>query len=275
MSELKYSYDSVNFHKTFSPQDSYLAKILELAVNGYSGTKEDISAVTGIPTGKTSGKVVPHILYAYYMGMIKYRLNKGIYSLNVTPLGRIVYDNDKYLFEDISKLICHYHICEPHYGAYIWSFIYTHLPLMLDETISDEALKKKYNEYFDLNVDISPLKNTYSDGFLSVLNLLDFSEGLKINSSYYRDNMLYVYAYLLLTSWEKLFPNAQEITFDQISNELKWNKILGFDDEEMLFTLEQLENEGIVQLNKQLVPYTAVRLTDSSDSMLKLYDLLN
>ena len=87
--------------------------------------------------------------------------------------------------------------------------------------------------------------------------------------------MLYVYAYLLLASWEKLFPNAQEITFDQISNELKWNKILGFDDEEMLFTLEQLENEGIVQLNKQLVPYTAVRLTDSSDSMLKLYDLLN
>ena len=146
---------------------------------------------------------------------------------------------------------------------------------MFDETISDEALKKKYNEYFDLNVDISPLKNTYSDGFLSVLNLLDFSEGLKINSSYYRDNMLYVYAYLLLASWEKLFPNAQEITFDQISNELKWNKILGFDDEEMLFTLEQLENEGIVQLNKQLVPYTAVRLTDSSDSMLKLYDLLN
>ena len=85
MSELKYSYDSVNFHKTFSPQDSYLAKILELAVNGYSGTKEDISAVTGIPTGKTSGKVIPHILYAYYMGLIKYQLNKGIYSLNVTP----------------------------------------------------------------------------------------------------------------------------------------------------------------------------------------------
>ena len=56
MSEIKYSYDTVNFHKTFAPQDSYLSKILELASAAYSGTKEDISEVTGIPTGKTSGK---------------------------------------------------------------------------------------------------------------------------------------------------------------------------------------------------------------------------
>ena len=43
MNETTFSYDSVNFHKTFSPQDSYIAKILELAKAGYTGSKEEIS----------------------------------------------------------------------------------------------------------------------------------------------------------------------------------------------------------------------------------------
>ena len=67
MNDRTYSYDSVNFHKTFSPQDSYITKILDLAKDNYTGTKEEISEETGIPTGKTSGKVVPHILYAQYI----------------------------------------------------------------------------------------------------------------------------------------------------------------------------------------------------------------
>ena len=62
MDDKKFSYDSINFHKTFATQDSYISKILGLAEQGYSGTKEEISEITGIPTGKTSGKVVPHIL---------------------------------------------------------------------------------------------------------------------------------------------------------------------------------------------------------------------
>ena len=73
MNDKKFSYDSVNFHKTFAPQDSYISKILELAEQGYSGNKEEISDITGIPTGKTSGKVIPHILYSKYMGINKFR----------------------------------------------------------------------------------------------------------------------------------------------------------------------------------------------------------
>ena len=68
----KFSWDDIEFHKTFQPQDTYITKILELAAQGYSGTKEEISAVTGIPTGKTSGKVIPHIRYAAFMGLIDF-----------------------------------------------------------------------------------------------------------------------------------------------------------------------------------------------------------
>ena len=103
----------------------HLSKILELASQQYVGTKEDISEITGIPTGKTSGKVVPHILYAYYMGLIYYKFERGGYTLSLTPLGKLVRENDKYLFEDITKMICHYSLCDEYTGANIWSFVYT------------------------------------------------------------------------------------------------------------------------------------------------------
>ena len=45
-----YKWDDVEFHKSFQPQDSYIAKIMEAAGDGYSGTKEEISSLTGIPT---------------------------------------------------------------------------------------------------------------------------------------------------------------------------------------------------------------------------------
>lgn len=127
MNEKIFSYDSVNFHKTFAPQDSYISKILELAEYGYSGTKEEISKITGIPTGKTSGKVVPHILYSYYMGLVNYKIEKGKLSLSLTDLGKVIYNEDKYLFEDITKLICHFNISDETNGAlygvlYISSF---------------------------------------------------------------------------------------------------------------------------------------------------------
>ena len=275
MNETTFSYDSVNFHKTFSPQDSYIAKILELAKVGYTGSKEEISEETGIPTGKTSGKVVPHILYSQYMGLTTHTLSKGKYTLKLTDLGKTVLENDKYLFEDISRLICHYNICDEENGAYLWSFIYNGLPIMLDENISEEAMKKKYNDFFMVKTDLGALRKSYSDdGFFALLDLLDFSEGIRINSLYYKDERLYAYAYTLLSSWDMNCPETQEITADQIIG-MKWNKRFGFDEDEMLFALEQMEGKQLIRLNKQLVPYTVIRNADTANVLPHLYELLN
>ena len=265
----------MNFHKTFSPQDSYITKILELANNNYTGSKEEISEETGIPTGKTSGKVVPHILYAQYMGLTTHTLSKGKYTLELTDLGKTVLKNDKYLFEDISRLICHYNICDEDTGAYLWSFIYSRLLIMLDENMSEEAMKKKYNDFFMVKTDLGALRKSYSnEGFFSFLDLLDFSEGIRINSSYYKDERLYVYAYALFSSWDRTYSKTQEVTADQIID-MKWSKRFGFDEDEMLFALEQMEEKKLIRLNKQLVPYTVIRNADTADVLPHLYELLN
>lgn len=274
MNEKTFSYDDVNFHKTFAPQDSYITKILELAQQNYCGSKEEISIITGIPTGKTSGKVVPHIKYAKYMGLISYSCEKGKYSLQLTELGILVLNEDPYLFEDITKLICHYNMADGEQGALIWSFLYVQLPLMLNDSISISSLKKKADEFFQQDVDFSPLKKAYTDGFWSTQNLIEFGNDFCIPNAYYNDGFRYLYAYTLLDSWDKQLNTVQEITTDQITETLFWNKRFGFDYDEMIFALEELEHMGYLQINKQLLPFTVIRTTNTSDILPHIYDSL-
>ena len=209
------------------------------------------------------------------MGLTTHTLTKGKFALDLTDLGKSVLENDKYLFEDISRLICHYNMCDEVTGAYLWSFIYSGLPIMLDESMSEEAIKKKYNDFFAVKADLGALRKSYSDdGFFSQLDLIDFSDGIRINSAYYKDERLYVYAYTLFSSWDKKYSGTQEITADQIT-EMKWNKRFGFDEDEMLYALEQLEAKQLIRLNKQLVPYTVIRNAETADVLPHLYELLN
>ena len=209
------------------------------------------------------------------MGLTTHTLSKGKYTLKLTDLGKTVIENDKYLYEDVSRLICHYNICDEANGAYLWSFVYNRLPIMLNEAMSEETMKKKYNDFFMVKTDLGALRKSYSDdGFFAALDLLDFSEGIRINSSYYKDERLYIYAYALFSSWEKKHPETQEIVSDQIID-MKWNKRFGFDEDEMLFALEQMEENRLIKLNKQLIPYTVIKISDSSFVLPHLYELLN
>lgn len=282
MSDNIYTYDSVNFHKTFIPEEVYITKILELAERNYSGTKEQISDVTGIPTGKISGKVIPHIKYANYMGMINYQLEKSVFTLSLTEFGETVLIQDKHLFEDITKLICHFNMCDKDNGAYIWSFIYFKQSMMFEEKISFDLLKKKCHDLFLIDPDFSPFKRSYrDDGFWGKLGIFDpqaiseKSGDLCLNSLFYNDSFKFAYAYTLFSAWDHYLQETVEITTDQIADTLMWNKRLGFDESEMLFVLEELEAEGLVRLNKQLVPYTVIRTAETNDVLPRIYELLS
>ncbi len=276
MNKNTYKWDDVEFHKTFQPQDSYIAKIMELARNNYSGTKEEISSLTGIPTGKTSGKVIPHIRYAAFMGFIEYQKDGSVFSLSLTPLGKTVIREDKYLLENVTRLIAHYNIADPNEGALIWTFIYKHLPYRPDDSISDSLINNKFAEVFqhDGKDNLNVVKKSYTEGFWQKLRLIDWDSELFLNGQYYNEEYKYLYAYTLLKDWEKYKSNDRELTVMQLADELCWNKRFGFDDTETMNVLDELAAEGIISINKQLHPCTIVR-SECSDSFTdKLYDLL-
>lgn len=270
----KFSWDDIEFHKTFQPQDTYITRILELADKGYSGTKEEISSVTGIPTGKTSGKVVPHIRYAGFMGLINFEKEGGKYTLSLSRLGEVVYREDKYLYEKITKLICHYNICDREKGAPIWAFLYNQLPNKLDDDIGNSFIVSKANEFFGRTVEFSVVKKAYSEGFWQNSGIMDWNDALHIKSQLFADDCKYMYAYALLNSWEYYLPNEREISVTHVADVLKWSRRFGFDESEALNSLDEITAEGIISVNKQLHPSTVIRIEEADKLLDRLYDTL-
>ena len=61
--------NNLNFHQTFPPTADGLSRLTLDCPVGEALTKEQISEKTGIPTGKSNGKVEPYLAYAEYMGL--------------------------------------------------------------------------------------------------------------------------------------------------------------------------------------------------------------
>ncbi|MBL4935568.1 hypothetical protein JK636_07320 [Clostridium sp. YIM B02515] len=267
------SHKSTSFHGSFQPQLVYLSKILELASQNYEGNMFDISRITGIPTGESTGKVVPHIKYMEYMGLIKSSTGGGKYKLALTKLGEVVYSEDKYLLEDITKQALHYYLTHQEIGAPQWSYLFREYPYEYDEKLDLNSVEEKGKIALGKPIEVGPLKGMYSIGDFSSLNLIEYSKGseLLIKRCYPKMEAYHLYAFTLIADWEKYFSNQQEITIDIITDELKWNRGFGFDYDTTLEVLDELCALGYVNINKQLMPITIIRNSESKDIINLIY----
>lgn len=110
---------------TFFCERQSISKLLDLAAKTFVGSIQEISDITGIPTGKSSGKVKPHIDYSAGMGLIDYQLNRNIYHLTLTSFGTVVHKCDPFLDEPITQWLAHANLCDPVDGASTWTTIFT------------------------------------------------------------------------------------------------------------------------------------------------------
>lgn len=278
--------DTYDFHDTFQPQLEYIAKVLELAANGYSGTKHDISAMTGIPTGEQRGKVEPHIKYAQYMGLISYSSEgpkkNALYFLHTTQLGAEIYAQDKYMLEDLTKWICHFQLSNKYSGAPQWKFIFHGLPFIFDEPISNSFIVAKAQEHFANNTSLSVVRGSYSenmtDGCFSSLGIVDWNKaGLIFHETMFRHELLYLYGYALMNNWESALNTnklSQEITITEMRDELGLMNSFCLNDDEMNNTLDELAAERIIAINRQLFPATIIKLEKAENLISHLFENL-
>ena len=267
------------FHESFPPEMSYISKILRIASEEFKGTKEDISLATGMPTGKSSGKVVPHIKYAKYMNLINFNVDNRIFNLELTKLGELIYREDPYLLEDLTKMLCQYYLTDKVKGAPQWSFLFRVFNYEYENPITIKYIEEKASAFFEKEVDLGPVKSTYiREDSLGSLNLIRVDESAKnkivFNNSHIKNEALYLYAYTLLESWETIFGDTREITIDQITNEIGWNKAFGFDEFKMLEVFEGLRDLNLIHINKQLNPITVVKLCCAEEVLWRIYTLL-
>lgn len=264
------------FHETFPPQIIYLAEILKLSSENYCGSKNDISNITGIPTGDSTGKVVPHIRYLSYMGLIQFEMELGKYKLSLTELGKIVFNEDPYIMQDITKLILHYNITRLKEGAPQWSYFFREYPYEYNAKIMFSDIEDQGKKKFAKDIEIGPLKSMYISDDFNIISNLDISKGNRQEVIFNINNPMFeatnLYAYGLLYDWELILPESKEITIDDILNLLKWGKAFGFDYDTMLEVLDEISARGIIKINKQLNPVTIIRNMNSSDLIETLYD---
>jgi len=275
------SRSQLKFHETFQPEAGYIARIVELASTNYSGSKFEISEKTGIPTGNQKGKVEPHIKYASFMGLISYTCEKGIYSISLTRLGQEVYEQDPYLHETLTRWICHCAISSRKNGAPQWAYFVNDAHVGYIQKIPAERLLKQAENTFGCSVSFEEvfgvMKRSYAEGFFASLEYLTVDEEsgeFQFNEIQPRDELLFVYAYVILSNWADVFPDKSEITLIELIDELSFGKTFGLSDESIGEVLDELSDENVIKINRQLFPATIIKTATTDEIIPRLYSRL-
>lgn len=268
----------INFHQTFPPELDAIAQILKAASSDMEYmSKEEISALTSITTGKSSGKVVPNLYYAQAMGLITIDKKGATYKFELTELGEIIKLEDPYLIEDLTKLICHVNLVSLNSPATLWSFVFNDFIPNVPSPFTNEQIEKVAERNLEeSNVKLSPFRSTYnSEHSLKAISPLQIDgdnyiiELLPVQRDY-----KYVYCYALFNIWEEMLAEESEITFDQLKHQLGFGNQFLWLDKQIYDVLELIKEEGMIEINAQLSPITVIKKASKSNVIDKLYSLL-
>lgn len=266
---------NVNFHQTFRPEKKYISALLEIAEDNEFLSLKEISATTGIPTGESSGKVEPHIFYANYMGLIDYEKKNGLYQLKRTAIGEVVYAEDPGLQENLTILLCHCLMQRQETGAPVWSYIFKKVLPLYKNGIKKDLVIKELEKPFDGKItqkNIAPFYGSY-DSFFDLNLLEDTGNEINVNALSINKEYIYIYAVTLFSYWDEKYPEQDEITSLQLED-LHYKDVFGWDAQTEYETLELMSDREIIRLNRQLMPYTLLKLVDKEQLILKLYSEL-
>jgi len=274
---------NLNFHLTFRPERQYISSLLG-SIDSFDGVDiQEISATTGIPTGKSSGKVEPTIRYAEYMGLLKRQKADGKYTFGRTPLGRFVADEDPGLLEKLTLLAMHTMLVRPYAGAELWAHVFYNVFPKYRNVLTKKQFEKEIEIQFGSNVKLAPFYGTYLDIF-STLNILSIDdENIKVNPCKLDDDYVFLYAFVLFTYWDEWLQNAEqseirmasptEITSEHLAA-IGFRCPFGWNEKEEYAALELMADKRLIALNRQMIPFTIRRNTDEDNLVELLYSEL-
>lgn len=267
---------NLQFHQTFKPEPEHISSLLMAADDIESISLDQISIITGIPTGKSSGKVVPHLEYAQYMNLLTYNLKNGLYTVKLTDLGEVIREQDPSLVEELTLLMCHCMITRSEKGAPLWHDIVNHFLPINNYTINKSVLIAELNNYYKKakgGAAYRPFFISYQEFFECLGIIIDVDDTIIMNKHAYDYSFLYLYAYVLFELWDERYPSQDEITSKELEH-LEFHKPFRWTSLEVYEVLEHLSDKDIIRLNRQLTPFTILRLASKEEILSVLYDEL-
>lgn len=269
----------LSFHMTFQPERHYLSALLKFAKENVGPfTIEAISHKTGIPTGRSSGKVRPLLQYARGMGLIETanKTGEGV-LLQLTPLGKVVMDEDSHLIEETTQWALHLMLCRVRGGAEAWHAVFveatTALGRDMDEAQFDAYLENKYGSSRD---SIGPLVRSYADPAALGKAAAIQKEGGRIHlrKMPLQPAFFDTLGALLFLVWDDVCSDQNQVALSELEEGSGLMAATGWNTEEQSDFLGSAESAGLFRVDRQTGAPILTRLTTTNDVLEVMYDQL-
>lgn len=267
-----------SFHETFFPDRRHLSALLKLAKSGYEGTLDAISTDTGIPTGKSSGKVLPHLKYAHAMGITTTAaVRDGVYTLQLAPLGRLFAVEDPLLHEPLTQLILHLMLSRPIGGASAWHVLFGRSRLALGRASTVEATTSFLIQELGNSSSLpGPLFSTYREeaslartGMLTVDKDVILRGALPSSQEFY-----WAYAFCWLTYWEQTAPGVQQLPLSELETVSRFFEGSGWAHQTVDEFLAWTTAQGITRVDRQTGTPLVMKIKRSDELTAQIYSEL-
>lgn len=279
----------LNFPQTFLPERRLLSKILEFAAEGGSGTKVDIGEKTGIPTGKSTGKVEPIIFYACGMGLINaQKKNAGIWELSLTQLGSLIIKEDPFLSEEQTLWMLHLMLCridgvdgsatgiaDPWFALFAdgsFRLGNSFKQVSFQDFLTDRYGEKSYLQSLSGVVLRSYLRESCF-GNIGVLQQIEDELIVRLTAPV--DKVFFpVYAAYFYLIWDELFSDDDQVSLDVFSEKSRFFSIINWEDSAKSRWLTWMSDQGLIQVDRYTGSPVLLRLKTVELVVMDIYSEL-
>jgi hypothetical protein len=269
---------SRNFHKTFVPERTHINAMLKYASIGKKGSFIEIGQDTGIPTGKSSGKVVPTLDYCRGMGLIALSdesKNNSVKQPILTDFGRIILFEDPFLKENITQWICHFNLCSPNIGADVWYQVFFKGFFTLGMSFNRKTLLNYLENIYEVQNTsiIGPLVRMYNDpaSFSVCSALVEKGENYERKSAPVTDENIWGYGAWILNLIEIFYPDNNQITLTELDRAIGCKTIPGWDISDFHKILFFFEQKKILNVDRHMEPWVIQPIESSQNLWKKIF----
>lgn len=265
----------VRFHQTFMPEKIYITKMLSFAATDGLGRDTEIADKTGIPTGKSSGKVPSTMQYCLGMGLIERSTVNKARQISLTAMGQSVYAHDANLLQPLTQWMAHLNLCRRHGGAEVWYLCFARSA----EQLGSEFSRSRLESYLAAKLGsakrslIGPMLRAYTDA--AALNL---ASALTIQQDHVQRNPApllpaYANAYSawLLHLWDVHFTDNRQVTLTDWEAATCWGHIAFWNESQQEQALRLIQETGAIEIDRHMRPWVLIRRADADAFWQNMY----
>jgi len=267
-----------NFHRTFKPERQYITAMLRFAASGREGDYQTIGAATGIPTGKSTGKVPAILDYCRGMGLVQLGCEErsAVKKPELTALGRVVLLEDPYLKTAVSQWIAHLNLCGPLTGADVWFRTFFEGRPSLGTSFERKDLESHLKLIYGAGKGglIGPMIGMYEDdaSFRICGALFEASGRITRKPAPISDEFGYAYGAWFLQLLADHFPKAAQVPITELDAKAGWRTIPGWDISSHQRVLQLIERKGLISVDRHMEPWLIRPAATVETAWKRIYD---